>query len=277
MDTQIDTIVDNKKVTLNSNVLSYSDNRLTDALPVIFIHGFPFNMEMWKEQVNELKLSFRTITYNVRGHGDSGISDGQYNLELFVDDLMALLDYLKLSKVVLCGLSMGGYIALRAIEKYPERFNGIVLCNTHCYDDSNEVKIKRFETIKKLKTAGMYGFEDDFIKSVFTELSLLEKKEAVKLIRSCIESNTVTGICGTLLALASRTNTCDSLHKINVPALVIGGEQDKIISHAQLQMMHHAITGSELHIIPDTAHLTNLENSSTFNSILKSFLQKIEF
>lgn len=275
MDTQFDTTVTNKKVTLNSNVLSYCDNNLTDALSIVFIHGFPFNMEMWNGQIKEFRTEYRTIAYNVRGHGDSGLSDGQYNIELFVDDLIALLDYLKLDKVVLCSLSMGGYIALRAIEKFPERFNGLVLCNTQCQEDSTEIKIKRFATIKKLKAEGMFGFEDDFIKSVFSEKSLIENKEAIKLIRSCIESNTVTGICGTLLALAARTNTCHVLPKINIPVLVIGGEQDKIISFSQLQLMHTNIINSEMQIIQDTAHLTNIEDSLTFNTILKSFLQKI--
>lgn len=264
-----------KRITLNNNTIAYRDNLLKDALPVVFIHGFPFNMDMWNEQVDELRNEYRTIVYDVRGHGESGLSDGQYNIELFVEDLMSLIDYLKLEKIILCGLSLGGYIALRAIEKYPNRFKGIVLCNTQCQDDSNEVKIKRFATIKKLKTAGMYGFEDDFVKSVFSEKSLVEKKEAVKMIRSCIESNTVTGICGTLLALASRTNSCGVLPKINVPALIIGGDQDRIISPSQLQIMHNNINDSEMHVIRDTAHLTNLENPMAFNIILKKFLQKI--
>ena len=72
----------------------------------------------------------RIITYDLRGHGRSDVSDGQYTIELFVDDLIALLDYLKITKTILCGFSMGGYIALRAIERNPERFNALVLCDT---------------------------------------------------------------------------------------------------------------------------------------------------
>ncbi len=221
------------------------------------------------------RTEYRTIAYNVRGHGDSGINDGQYNMELFVDDLIALLDYLKLDKVVLCGLSMGGYIALRAIEKFPERIKGLILCNTQCSEDSNETKIKRFATFKKLKSAGMFGFEDEYIKSVFSEKSLAENKDAVKLIRSCIESNTVTGICGTLLALASRTNTTTALADINVPVLLVGGAEDKIIPHAQMEIMKNGIKNCQSHILEGAAHLTNLESPVNFNNLLRSFLQSL--
>src|SRR5437879_5665897 len=96
--------------------LDYEVEGPRTGIPVVFIHGFPFDRTMWKPQVTALRKEFHVVTYDVRGHGKSGVGDAQYSIEYFVDDLIALLDHLKLSKVVVVGLSMGGYIALRAIE-----------------------------------------------------------------------------------------------------------------------------------------------------------------
>src|SRR2546427_11481610 len=83
------------------------------AQPVVLIHGFPFSHEMWNQQIELLKKDYRVIAYDVRGHGRSGVADGQYTIEFFVDDLIGLMDHLKIEKAVMCGLSMGGYVALR--------------------------------------------------------------------------------------------------------------------------------------------------------------------
>src|SRR5688572_14917782 len=107
--------------------MNFSDNQHPDAVPVIFIHGFPFSSDMWSQQAQGLNNNFRVITYDIRGHGKSDIGDGQFSIELFAEDLLALIDASGLEKVVLCGLSMGGYIALRSAEKFPDRIMGLVL------------------------------------------------------------------------------------------------------------------------------------------------------
>jgi len=93
---------------------------------------------MWNPQIDLLKQGFRVVIYDIRGHGESDVGDGQYTMELFADDLLGLLDSLKIEKAVLCGLSMGGYIALRAVEKSEARVEGLILCDTKAEADSNE-------------------------------------------------------------------------------------------------------------------------------------------
>jgi 3-oxoadipate enol-lactonase len=120
--------------------------------PVVLIHGFPFSSEMWSAQVELLKDEHRVIAYDIRGHGKSGVGDGQYLLEFFVDDLITLLDRLNVPKVELCGLSLGGYIALRTIERNPERVSSLILCDIGPQADSNEAKLRRAASIKAVKT-----------------------------------------------------------------------------------------------------------------------------
>jgi len=241
---------------------------------IVFIHGFPFSQRMWNEQVDLVKGDFFAVTFDIRGHGQSETGDGQYLLEFFVDDLIALLDTLGIKQTVLCGLSMGGYVALRAMERQPERVRGLVLCDTRSEADSNEAKLKRAASIKTVKKDGVAVFAEGFLKAVFSPRSLQERKSAVDFIRQIMIGNSATGICGTLLALAGRTDTTASLSKMNVPALILVGEHDSVTPPAAAEAMHQQIRGSEFHVIPDAGHLSNLENPALFNQHLITFLKK---
>jgi len=225
---------------------------------------------MWSPQIGFLEKKLRVIAYDIRGHGKSDVGDGQYTLELFVDDLIALLDHLRIEKAVLCGLSMGGYIALRGIERNPERWNALVLCDTSSQADSNEAKLRRAATIKAIKREGVKPFADTFLESAFAQTA--KDAEARLMMKKIIESNPPLGICGTLLALAGRTDTTAALQTLKVPTLILVGELDKITPPALSQRMHDTITSSELHVIPHAGHLSNIENSADFNKCLLDFL-----
>jgi 3-oxoadipate enol-lactonase len=262
------------KTLLNDVTINYIEHGSSRGLPVVFIHGFPFSHMMWKPQMRELPNDIHAIAYDVRGHGSSDVGDGQFTIELFVDDLIALLDHLTLEKVVLCGLSMGGYIALRTIERYPNRIRGLVLCDTKSEPDTNEAKVNRSTTMKVIKQSGVQVFVEDFVRSIFFRKTFVNNPDAVEYIRQIIYRNSSLGICGTLLALASRTDTTQILHSINVPTCIIVGEHDKLIPLPGVQAMHAAINGSELHILPNAGHMSNIENTQDFNERFFAFLKK---
>ncbi len=259
------------KATVNGNELYWVDVGQRDAMPMVLIHGFPFSHEMWEPQIEFLKERFRVIAYDLRGHGKSGVGDGQYMLEFFVDDLVALLDYLKIKRAVLCGLSMGGYIALRAVERNPERVVGMILADTQARADSNEAKLKRAAAIKSVKVNGVGAYADSFVKSVFTPETLVSKNDVVEKIRRIIQSNSVLGICGALLALAGRTDTTEALPGIKIPTLILVGEKDMLTPPSASKEMHDRISNSEIHLIPNAAHMSNLENSEEFNKRALNF------
>jgi 3-oxoadipate enol-lactonase len=245
------------------------------ALPVVLIHGFPFSHEMWRPQTGVLSEGFRVIDYDLRGHGQSSAGDGQYPFEFLVDDLISLLDHLQLKKAVLCGLSMGGYVALRAAERNPERLLSLVLADTQSKSDSNEAKLKRAASIREIKTNGMKPFAAAFLKTAFTPESLASKPEFVVPIQKIIESNSPLGTCGALLALATRTDTTDSLSTIHVPTLILVGEKDALTPVSASRDMHDRINGSEMQVVANAAHLSNIENADEFNKYLKDFLSRV--
>jgi pimeloyl-ACP methyl ester carboxylesterase len=267
------------KATINNSLLRYIDVGAPTSVPVIFIHGFPFSHRMWNfpgGQVEALSATNRVIAFDLRGHGESEVGTGHYSIELFVDDLFALMDHLSIPKAVLCGLSMGGYIALRAVERNPERVLGLVLCDTKSEADSNEAKIKRANGIKFVKTNGMKFYAQDYVKIVFAPSSFESRADAVKSIQSIVERTAPISIFGSLLALAGRTDTTASLPNIACPTLVLVGEKDTVTPVAAAQHLKDSIPGSQMAVIPGAGHVSNMENPAEFNKHLTQFIAGIK-
>jgi 3-oxoadipate enol-lactonase len=261
-------------VTINSAALYYTDSGPRDAEPLIFIHGFPFNHEMWDEQAALFESTFRVITYDVRGHGKSEAGNGHFLIDFFVDDLFSLMDHLKIKSAHIIGLSMGGYIALRGIERSPERFRSLVLSNTKSEADTDEGKLKRADSIRTILKEGASKFAEGFLKAIFATASFEKHAAAVEKIRKIIVSTPVPTLCDTLIALAARTDTGASLGNIKIPVLILVGKHDPITPPAAAQSLADKINGSQLHILDHAAHMSNLEAADEFNKYLLDFLNE---
>jgi 3-oxoadipate enol-lactonase len=256
---------------INGSRMGYDDSGEGSLPPVVFIHAFPLNRGMWRGQVDALKGKARCIAYDVRGFGESDGGDGLNPFEVYVDDLLALLDRLKLDKATLCGLSMGGYIALRTVERAPERVMALILCDTKSEADGNEAKVKRALTVKAVKRDGPAVFADTFVKSVFAEATFKDQPQLVEHAKMTIGRTSSLGIRGALLAMAGRTDTTAALSSIKVPTLILVGEHDAVTPPAASQAMADKIKGAELHVIPKAGHMSNLENPLEFNRRLAGF------
>ena len=254
----------------------YIDRGNKAGVPIIFIHGFPFDHSTWDEQVKIIPSRFRPIAYDIHGHGQSEAGDGPFSIEFFVDDLFSLIEYLDLEQCVLCGLSMGGYIALRAIERKPDLFNGLILCDTRSEPDINETKINRAASIKLIREQGIKKYADESVKNLFWTENIRKNIPAIALIKSIIEKMSSEAISYTLMALAARTDTTESLEQIRIPTLIIVGEYDKITPPIVAEALHENITGSDLVVIKDAGHLSNLDNPEEFNIALLEFLEKVK-
>ena len=262
-------------VQINNHSLHYIEQGQSDGRPVVFIHGFPFDCSMWQPQLAALPKRFHAIAYDVRGHGRSAVGDGLYSLEFFVDDLMALLDHLKLEQVVLCGLSMGGYIALRAVERHRERFAALVLCDTRSQADNDQVRVNRAAAIRALAEDGIAAFADNFLKLVMAPSTFQDNPAVVDLLREMIVATDPRAIGGTLMALAARTDTTAALPQLDLPALMLVGEQDRLTPPEDARALAGQLPRAELFVIPRAAHMSNLENPDYFNERLLTFLEHV--
>lgn len=246
-----------------------------EAPPLLFLHAFPFSHEMWTSQMEAVSGLCRALAYDIRGHGRSVVGDGQYTIEGHVDDLIAVLDHLKIEKTAVAGLSMGGYIALRALERNPDRFSAAILCDTRSEADTDEGKIKRAAAVRDVKSRGSLVFGEGLLKTLLATETYRQQPQTVEFCRRVIAENSPLAIAGTLLALASRTDTSSSLERLALPTLILVGECDVVTPLSSSQAMHRRIPGSELQIVPAAGHLSNLENPDAFNQFLLDFLRRV--
>lgn len=267
--------IGNNRTSVNNHTISYNDYGPDGAPAIILIHGFPFNKSMWNKQVEVLIENYRVISYDIRGHGDSDTGTDDFSIGLFTDDLLGLMDFLKVEKAILCGLSLGGYIALNAIENFPKRFDALILCDTTCTADSPEVIKKRMETIDNIKEFELEQYAEDSLKKLFAPESFVTSKEKIAAVKEMIKKTSPQSISDTLLALTRRKETCDKLSDIHVPVLIMVGKEDKITPPAAARFMHKNIKGSILQIIEHAAHLSNIENPNEFNEHLVKFVSSL--
>src|SRR5687767_1120600 len=268
-------IGNNIGIVINNLRVSYSDHGPDNTPVIIFIHGFPFNKSMWNVQMDTLKDNYRVIAYDIRGHGNSDAGIDNFFIELFVNDLLRLMEALGIEKSILCGLSLGGYIALNAVLKYPDRFDGLILNDTQCIADTPEIKENRCIAIIRIKEKGVELYADEIIKNLVAPESFTKKKNIVATVREMIISTTKHSLYNTLHALADRKETCSRLQEINIPVLIMVGKEDKITPIAAGQLMHEKILNSMLKIIQHAGHLSNLENPTAFNTHLVKFLELV--
>jgi len=259
-------------IIVNGTTLCYNDQGTGD-LPLIFIHGFPFNKSSWNPQMEQLKKTTRVLSFDLRGYGKSETGSERFSMDLFADDLIALMDALKIERAIACGLSMGGYILLNALDRYAPRFAAAVLADTQCIADTTEGREKRHLTAAHVGKEGMKSFTEGFIGNIFCSMTLNNKKEIVERMRQMVNAANPASVVRTLNALAEREETCSTLGNIKVPVLIICGEDDKIAPPSEAEKLHKGIAGSDLIILDDAGHVSNLEQVEVFNSHLEKFIK----
>lgn len=265
----------NIRIAVDNIMISYTEEGKNGAPVIIFIHGFPFNKSMWKMQMEALKDKYRPIAYDIRGHGDSDSGTSEFSIDLFVSDLLTFMDVLRIDKTILCGLSMGGYIALNAVEHYPERFDALILSDTQCIADTPEAKEKRMKAIDSIKKNGVEKYADESLKNLFAPLSFTTRKEEIAAVRQMIVKIPEQSLCNTLQALSVRKETCNKLSEIKVPSLIMVGKEDIITPPAAAHLIHEKIRNSIHSIIDHAGHLSNMENPREFNYQLKKFIKTV--
>jgi len=250
------------------NVIDYEGK----GLPFVFIHAFPLCSRMWDSQAEYFKDKYRVILYDVRGLGYSYEETNiQFTMEDLVDDLYKVINELKLGKIIACGLSMGGYIVLRALQREQERFLAAILADTKSEGETNESLLARSEMIKRLNS-GDRTVLDEFLKKLLSETGYnnIELREFVKKMTGWMETK---GIIAALLAIATRTNTRYQLKNISVPVLAIAGKDDIITPPIHSFLLREYMQNAEMKIIRNAGHLSNMESPDEFNKTVENFLK----
>lgn len=258
------------QVQVNGITMAYNDRGA--GLPIVFLHAFPLNRTMWAAQEQAFSSQFRTITLDLRGHGESDAPLWHYSLDQAADDVRSLMDALSIQEAVFVGLSMGGYILFTIYRKYADRVKGLVLADTRAQADTEEGKDARFQMAQTAYKKGPSAIADIMIPKLLSPATVQTRPEIVQKVRSMIEGNQMSGIVGDLMAMAERHDSVRFLREITCPAQIIVGELDQATPPADAKLMAEQIPGARLAIIPGAAHLSNLEQPEAFIQIVASFM-----
>lgn len=259
-----------------SNGLTVAYDEVGSGSPFVLLHGFPHNRSLWAPQTSALVEHGRCIAPDLRGFGESG-RDGPYSMEQYAEDTIGLLDYLGIEKAVIGGLSMGGYVALAIWRARPMLVRGLVLADTRASADSPEARDRRGEMILLAKERGASAVANAQITGMVGASTRAHNPAMVEGLHQMLAGAPVEGIIGALQAMMDRPDSTDLLPTIDVPTLIIVGEEDALTPVKDSRAMHEAIPGSRLEIIPGAGHVSNMEKPAAFNHVLGEFLSALNY
>ncbi|GGQ73629.1 alpha/beta fold hydrolase [Streptomyces asoensis] len=243
------------------------------ALPLVLVHGHPFDRTMWAPQTEAFSATRRVIAPDLRGYGRSPVVPGVTPLSRFALDIAALLDELGVDRFVLAGLSMGGQIAMELCRQFPGRVRGLVLADTFAAPETAAGRLARNEMADRLLAEGMRGYADEVLEKMVAPYA----DPAVKAhVHRMMTSAPPEGAAAALRGRAERPDYRPLLTRVTVPALVVVGEDDEYTPVADARAMHAALPHGELRVVEGAAHLPNLERPDDFNKALEEFLTRTD-
>jgi len=261
------------KAKIHGAELAYDDHGA--GYPIIFLHAFPLHRSMWKPQIEALlsEQHYRLVALDWRGFGESEINVNVATMELFADDVAALMDTLGMQNTILCGLSMGGYAAFAFLRKYPQRVRGLILADTRPGADTSEGKANREKVALLAETRGTDAIADLHIPKLLSEYTRQHQPEVELRVRQMINTATIQGIAAASRGMVVRSDASELLSTITCPTLVIVGEQDSLTPPAVAQEYAAQIPGAQYTVIPLAGHLSNLEQPELFLNAMRNFLR----
>jgi 3-oxoadipate enol-lactonase len=259
------------KTRVNGIEVNYELHGREGAPWLVLSHSLACSVRMWDPQIAALKGEYRILAYDTRGHGGSEATKGAYTLELLADDVFHLLKELKIAKAHYCGLSMGGMIGQTFALKYPGVFQTLTLADTTSRYPAEAAPVWA-ERIRTVESKGMEPLAQSTLERWFTEPFRKSNAAAVDGIRELIVSTPVAGYAGCCHAIP-KINLTARLKEIKCPILVVVGADDPGTPLSMAQEIHDNAPGSKLVVLPQAAHISNLEQPEAFTRALRDFLR----
>jgi len=242
---------------------------------LVLLHAFPLDSSMWRSQVADLASHRRVIAPDFPGFGGSAVSAG-LTVDSAADIVAELLDHLGVNeRVIVGGLSMGGYVALAFARLYPQRLGGLILADTKADPDDDAGRAARDKSIQLVTDRGPNALIDQLLPKLLSPTTAAQKPDVVNTVREIATRQPNEGIVAALKALRDRPDANSGLPHVSVPTLVLVGEQDGITPPDKAKVLADSIPNTRLVSIPDAGHLANLENESVFNAAVREFLNSM--
>ncbi|HET9012842.1 MAG TPA: alpha/beta fold hydrolase [Gemmatimonadaceae bacterium] len=242
--------------------------------PVLFIHGWPHNRSLWAGQVSGLSTLARCIAPDLRGFGGTSVRE-PYSIDRYADDLVALLDARAVDRAVVCGLSMGGYVALAMLRRHRVRVRALILTSTRATADTPEAREKRMRLVDFVRSHGMEALAARQLKAMVGHTTLDRRPEVRESLRRMMAAAPSEGVIGALHAMAERADSSAVLPTIDVPTLVVGGAEDGFTPPSELRTMAADIPDSRCELLEASGHACAYERPGAFNHVVSEFLGRL--
>lgn len=245
-----------------------------DGPALLLLHGFPLDRSIWRHQVATLS-GWRRIAPDLRGLGASDAPSTEYTMATYADDCVRLLDRLRVGKAVVAGLSMGGYVAFEMLRRYRDRIAGLILCDTRAEADTPEGAKGRDDMAQLAQTKGAAAVAERMLPALLGRTTQQTQPQLVTQVREMISQSPVAGIVGALQAMKTRADSTDLLGTIEVPTLVVVGQEDAIVPPAQARAMTSAIPSAAMTTIAGAGHISCLEAPTAVSRVFAEFLEAV--
>jgi len=243
------------------------------GVPLVLVHGFPLDHTMWSGQIDALAEDCRVIAPDLRGFGASDVTEGTVTMAQFADDLAGLLDALEIGEpVVLCGLSMGGYVAFEFWRRHGSRLKALVLCDTRAASDSPDAAAGRLKTAETVMAEGPSSLVEAMLPKLFAETTRKRHPELIDSVRKVMLSTDPRAVAAAARGMVERADATAMLAKIACPTLVVVGRHDVISPPDEMRAIQAAIPEARLVEIDGAGHMSPLENPVEFNAAIRDFL-----
>ena len=242
---------------------------------LVLVHGHPFDRSMWRTQIEAFGGDWRVVAPDLRGYGGSTVVPGRTMLEVFARDLAGLLDHLRLGRVVIGGLSMGGQIVMEFFRLFPERVLGLVLAATFAEAETAAGRKARSDAADRLLREGMGPYADEVLPRMVAPANIEALPAVAEHVLRMMRSANPEGAAAALRGRAERPDYVELLSRVDVPALVVVGTEDEFTPVRDAETMHAQMRDSTLVVIEGAGHMPNLERADEFNVALRRFLDSL--
>ena len=254
--------------------LAYDD--VGTGIPLLLIHGWPHSRALWAAQLSGLPTQARCLAPDLPGFGDSSPL-AAHSIEGYGDEMAAFLTSLGVERAVVCGLSMGGYVALSMLRRHRALLRGLILTSTRAIADTPEVREKRLRLIEFVEQHGVEALAGRQLKAMVGATTFASRPVVLEALRQLMAKTPHDAVIGALQAMADRVDSTDLLGEIDFPTLVVSGSEDTFTLPEEMRALASAIPGSCLERIEFGGHVCPYERPGAFNHVVSEYLARLAY
>jgi 3-oxoadipate enol-lactonase len=262
------------RITSGDAEIAYAS--LGTGRPLILLHPFPAHHELWLPAAQALISRYRVIVPDLRGHGESGVGQGPASMEKHAADVAHILDHAAVERAAFAGVSIGGYLLFEFWRRYRDRVSALALCNTKAQSDTAAAKADRLQAAADVLECGTDRFFESMVPKLMGKTTRDTRPDLVEGALRMMRKMSPQDVALVQRGMAERPDSVLTLKTINVPTLLVTGDEDVLTGPPEAELMQQNIPGSQLKIVPRAGHYSPWEQPEQVARLLRQFLDSVQ-